>query len=92
MDAAEQRRLFAAKPENCTSKRDVSAFVRSRGGDGSKPDARLDRALRSLRSYLASPPKGTSRADLETLREIASLTASYGLSEVEPIGRRKRAR
>ena len=91
MDAAEQRKLFAAMPECCTSKRDMSAFVRSRGRDASKPDARLDRALRSLRSYLASPPKGASRADLEALREIASLTTSYGLSEVEPVERRKRA-
>ncbi len=92
MGADEQRELYAAKPGNCVSKRDMSDYVRSRGRDPSRPDPRLARALKSLRSYLASPPDGAARADLEALREIASLTAVYGASGREAVGEGKRAR
>lgn len=65
MDAGEQRELFAAKSVNRTSKRDVSVYVLGRGCDQSRSDARLGRALGPLRSYLESPPRGASHADLE---------------------------
>ncbi len=91
MGADEQRELYAAKPDNCVSKRDLSAYARGAGRTSSDPDARLSRALQSLHSYLESPPKGASRADLEALREIAALTSAYGDSGKGTVGNGRRA-
>lgn len=91
MGADEQRQLFAAKPANCVSKRDVSAYACKGGRGADRLDPRLARALKALRSYVETPPDGAAWADLEALRDIAALTAAYSKSDTKPTGKRKRA-
>ena len=91
MGADEQRQLFAAKPSNCASKRDLSAYACKGGRGADRLDPRLARALKALRSYLDAPPDEGAWADLEALRDIAALTAVYKKADGEAVGNRKRA-
>jgi ParB family transcriptional regulator, chromosome partitioning protein len=91
MGADEQRQLFAAKPANCVSKRDLSAYACKGGRGADRLDPRLARALKALRSYFDLPPDEAAWSDLEALRDIAALTAVYEKPDGKPAGKRKRA-
>lgn len=78
MDRREQSELYQHKGRRCTSKRDVSEYVRQATGEHHVADKRLSKARQLLESYLEKPPRSVSRLDLEELRLMREMTARFG--------------
>lgn len=78
MGRREQSDLYRHKGRGCTSKRDISEYVRQATGEHHAADKRLLKAAQLLESYLEKPPRSIGRFDLEQLRLIRDMTTRLG--------------
>ena len=79
-----QEALYDAVRGTRPTKQELSKLVREAGPSTGQADPHLRRALRELAAY-APAPAGTSPADFEAIREIASLAASLAKTDQKPI-------
>lgn len=87
----EQKTLFCHMPKNCTSKRDMSEYVKRAAGPEHSADPRLLRALKALTSYVDSHVKNPCAQDSQILAEIASVSSNAIKQVKSPKGRRDKA-
>lgn len=88
LSASEQETLFYHMPKNCTSKRDMSDYVRRATSPEHSADPRLLRALKALASFADSAPKSLCAQDSKALAEIASVSSNLVSQDKSPKGRR----
>lgn len=91
LPASEQKTLFHHMPKNCTSKRDMSDYVRRASSPEHSADPKLLRALKALTSYVHSAPKSPCAQDSQILAEIASVSSNAVNQGKSPKGRRAKA-
>lgn len=91
LQESEQKMLFHHMPKNCTSKRDMSDYVRRASSPEHSADPKLLRALKALTSYVDSAPKSPCAQDSQILAEIASVSSNAMRQGKSPKGRRAKA-